>query len=299
MRKFGIVLALLVVLIALLVGCSGSREQDIETILASELLRSQGIEINEPERPYYRFSAREDFDIEVALHVLGEHGSYYFTPGGWTDELIGDLVAVSEDGLRFAKDFLGIEVSHPLSFVFNVTEPTDDHPMPMWGGGGVFGTSAYISMEARLLPSLIVHEAVHAILRYDERQSNFPMPPETALMGHAMFLEEGLCDLIDFLFAAQTEHPYRTNYGNNHLHIEASRTLNRRNNFADEAEFGTRYPELMSYETAASFVYFLLEHHGTIGDFMRVFDDIYLMEEVYGVSMYDMIAKWMAYLEQF
>ena len=68
------------------------------------------------------------------------------------------------------------------------------------------------------------------------------------------------------------------------------------NNFEDTEEFGLRYPQLMSYDTAASFVYFLLEYHGSIEDFMRVFDDIYLMEEVFGVGMDDMIVKWMAYL---
>jgi len=297
MKRLLVVIVAITLLVMSLVGCSGNREQDIETILGSELLRSYGIDISIPESPYYNFLDSR-FELEVALHVPGEHGSYYFTPGGWTDELIARLVQVSEAGIHFAKDFLGIEVSRPLSFVFNVTEPTEDHPMPMWGGGGVFDTSTFISMEARLLPSLVVHEAVHTILEYADRRSNFPLPPEGVLMGHAMFLEEGLCDVIDFLFARETEHSYRTNYGDN-IHTDAIRAFRFHDNFADEAEFGTRYPELMSYQTAASFIYFLLEHHGTMEDFMRVFDDIYLMEEVYGWDMAGMIQKWMVYLEQF
>ena len=277
----------------------GITEQDIETILDSQLLASHDIAISTPERPYYRLvGQRAEFDIEVALRVVGEHGVYYFTPGGWTDELIADVILVSEEGILFAKDFLGIEVNGPLNFVFNITEPEEGHPLPLWGGGGVLGTSTFISMDRRLFPSIIVHEAVHAILRYDGRMSNFPQTPENSMWARAMFLEEGLCDVIDFLFARQTELPYRTNYGNRHLHTVAGQILNRQNNFSDQAEFGTRYPQLMSYETAASFIYFLLEYHGTMEDFMEVFDDIYLMEEVFGENMENMIVKWLAYLDE-
>ena len=52
----------------------------------------------------------------------------------------------------------------------------------------------------------------------------------------------------------------------------------------------------MSYDTAASFIYFLLTHHGTMEDFMQVFDDIYRMEEVFGADMESMIGKWLTYL---
>ena len=112
-----------------------------------------------------------------------------------------------------------------------------------------------------------------------------------------MFLEEGLYDLIDFLFARQTALPYHTYYGNDHLHTVAVRTLGRNDFFSDESEFGTTYSELMSYETAASFIYFLLAHQGTIADFMQVFEDIDLMEEVFGQDMENMILKWLSYLK--
>ena len=299
MKKFIIVLILGLIASLSLAGCSGHPEQDMETILDSQLLADKGIAISIPEHPYYTFVHRRrgELDIEVALRVLGEHGVYYFTPGGWTDELIADIVLVGEEGILFAKDFLGIELSRPLSFVFNITEPDENHPLPVWGGGGVLGTSTFISMDRSLLPTIIVHEAVHGILRYDERMTNFPQAPESSPWATALFLEEGLCDVIDFLFARQTALPYRTNYGNRHLHTDAVRMLQQHDYFSDEEEFGTRYPQLMSYQTAASFVYFLLEHHGTIEDFMRVFDDIYLMEEVFGQNMEGMIVDWLAYLE--
>ena len=293
-----IIFVLLIILAIFLAGCSRNAEQDVEAILDSELLAAHGIAISVPDSPYYKFMGRDDLSVEIALQVLGEHGVYHFESGGWTDVLIADIVLSSEDGISFAKDFLGIEVNKPLSFVFNVSKPNTDHPLAMWGGGGVFDTTTYISMETKLLPSLVIHEAVHAILRYDKRISNFPYPPESSGWAYAMFLEEGLSDMIDFLFARQTDIPYRTNYGNNSLHTAARRVLNRFNHFSDETEFGVRYPQLMSYETSASFIYFLLEYRGGIDDFMRVFDDIYLMETVYGKSMEDMIAEWLEYLDR-
>jgi len=310
-KKFGKrkLIVALVVLIFIVAACFTiifflNAEQDINTILESELLQSHGINISRPDSPYYTFGGSE-VSIEVALCVFGEHGTYYFTPSGWTDKRIKELVLVSEDGIHFAKDILGIEVSRPLSFVFNVTEPDENHPFPIWGGGGVLGVSTFISMDAKLLPSLIVHEAAHAILRYDERMSNFPHPPESSIWHTAMFFEEGLCNVIDFLFYIGTEHEYDNNlYGRNrqnvenHLHTKALWALDFNDNFENKAEFGTKYPQLMSYDTAASFIYFLLNYHGTLEDFMRVFDDIYLMEEVFGQNMVDMIAKWMEYLSE-
>jgi len=310
MRKPSVAVAVLsVIFIMPLVGCSRNVAQDIDAILESELLASHGIVINRPDNPYFNFFEGEDRDalkVNVALHVLGEHGEYFFTPGGWTDERILQLVQVSEDGIRFAKNWLGSEIDTPIPFVFNITEPAPDSPLPMWGGGWALRGAVYISMAARLMPSLIVHEAVHAILQIDGRRSNFPHTPETSSRRHSPFLEEGLCDLIDFLFFMETEHLYDVNrYGRdrqaaeNHLHNAALRMFRFHDNFEDEAEFGLRYPQLMSYETAASFIYFLLQRKGSVEDFMRVFEDIYLMEEVYGWGMDDMIAKWMEYLNEF
>jgi hypothetical protein len=306
MKKSNIVYVVtMMIFIMLLAGCARHIEQDTEAILKSELLASHGIEISRPDNPYYTLvhHRRGEIDLEVMYHVLGEYGAYYFTPGEWTDKLILELVLVSDDGIRFAKDFLGIEVSAPLSFVFNVTEPDENHPFPIFGGGAAVGATVFISMEADLLPSLIVHEAVHAILRYDGRMSNFPHPPD---IYWAMYLEEGLCNVIDFLFFLETGHDYDFNlYGRdrqaaeNHLHIQALWSLDFNSNFENEAVFGLRYPKLMCYDTAASFIYFLLEYHGTNEDFMRVFDDIYLMEEVFGTSMEDMILKWLTYLDGF
>ena len=67
MNKIGFAL----VAALILAGCTGHREQDIDTILESELLLSVGLEITVPNNPYYTFvTLRRDIHIDVALHVL-------------------------------------------------------------------------------------------------------------------------------------------------------------------------------------------------------------------------------------
>ena len=314
MKKTSIaVLALAVIFIVSFSGCNGRDYTEYDDVIElpdePRMLELDEIVIIRSDDLYYRIDGNEIVDeiiLDVAYHVMGIHGAYYFTPGGWTDEFIKEMVLVTEEGVKFAKDFLGIEVNSPLSFIFNVTEPDENHPLPMmWRGGGVWGTSTYISMPADLMPTIIVHEAAHAILQYDGRRSNFPYSPETSPEHGVPWLEEGLCDVVDFLFFMQTERRYRINFldnresAENHFHRLALDFFRFFNNFEDESRFGTRYPQLMNTFTSASFIYYLLTYHGSIEDFMRVFDDIYLMEEVYGLSMYDMIVQWMEYLEQF
>ena len=299
MKKIAIILAIIV--LAASTAFFGYRiqlrGQSVERILASQRLQNYGINIEIPQYSHYRFMGRDELAVEVALRVQGTYGTYYFTPGGLTDRLIADIVHVSEEGMRFALDKLGVSVSEPLSFVFNVTRRDESLPMGwMWNGGAVFGTSTMISVPARRMPTLIVHEAVHAILRYDNRLSNFPRVPEDNIWAGAMFLEEGLADYIDFLFSQNTSRTYRTNYRTT-LHDSARRTLERNNNFTDASQWGTRYAQLMAYDTAASFIYFLIEQRGgTMADFMQVFDDIYLAEKVFGAGLDELIRKWLAYI---
>ena len=252
---------------------------------------------------------------EVMYYALGEHGEYFFTPGKWTNEYMQQLIAISEDGVKFAKDWLGYEDDERVAFIYgNVEHESPVNPdsfiQKIWGGGGVMGNhEVFINMPDENMPSIIVHEAVHAVLRMQQRISNFPRSPETSSWGSdggPMFFEEGLCNLIDYLFFLETEHiydPYR--YGSykeaaaNHLHELALIMLDIYDNFEDAEEFGLIYPQLMSYETAASFIYYLLEHKGTKEDFMRVFDDINLTEKIYGVNMDEMIEEWLEFLQQY
>ncbi|MCL1820390.1 MAG: protein DA1 [Oscillospiraceae bacterium] len=241
---------------------------------------------------------------EVMYFSHGGRGEYYFTPGKWTDKSMQKLISVSEDGLKFAKDWLGYTEEKPIAFIFgnkkykSKTNP-DSFIQGIWDGGGAFEGEVFINMSNKLTPSIIVHETTHSILRMQGRMSNFPLPNENG----PMFLEEGLCNVIDYLFFLETNHQYDTNrYGKskenmeNYLHKAALKMFKFHKNFENEDEFGAVYPQLMSYETAASFIYYLLEHKGTKEDFMRFFDDINLMEDIYGANMDTMIGEWLKFI---
>ena len=249
-------------------------------------------------------------------YALGKHGEYFFVTGDeWEHEYMMLLIDISEEGTKFAKDWLGYDGDKLISFVYGnkrYNPPTNSlsHIQRIWSGGNGFYGEVFINVPKELMPSIIVHEAVHSLLRMQDRNSNFPLKPETATMLRgAQFLEEGLASAIDYLYFLETDHIYgasgHNGYGTDKqaakgiLHRFALRRLRTSNNFNDRTQFGIIYPQLMSYETAASFVYFLLEHKGTKEDFMRVFVDINLMEEVYEKSMDDMIAEWLLYLEQY
>jgi hypothetical protein len=62
-------------------------------------------------------------------------------------------------------------------------------------------------------------------------------------------------------------------------------------------ESGERYWQLQAYYTAASFMFYLLEHKGTKEDFFAAYADINRMEEIYGADMAGMIDEWLEYIE--
>jgi len=106
---------------------------------------------------------------EVEFYALGEHGEYFFVPGDWTEELMSQLIAVSEDGIKFAKEWLGYESDKPLKFVFgNVRHESPANPdsfmQQIWGGGCSLKGETFINTSDDFMPSIIVHEAVHAVL---------------------------------------------------------------------------------------------------------------------------------------
>ena len=247
---------------------------------------------------------------EIMYHALGEYGEYFFAPGEWEHEEMMRLIAISEDGTKFAKDWLVYDGDKRVRFVFgNVRHTSQTNPdsflqrMPVIACAFIPGEVFINNIPEDILPGTIVHEAAHAVLRLQERMSNFPSVPGI----HSMYLEEGLCTVIEYLFFLESDRHYDTwksaydDYlAENYVHNKALQNFQVLNNFEDEMRFGTIYPQLMSHYTAASFIYYLFEHkENTREDFMRIFDDIYLFEEVYGVGMDDMIAEWLEYLEQY
>ena len=69
------------------------------------------------------------------------------------------------------------------------------------------------------------------------------------------------------------------------------------NDFSNTALFGYRYGILNGYFTAGSFIFYLLEHRGTMEDFLLVYSDLSQMEYVYGITTDEMIESWLAYLD--
>jgi len=271
----------------------------LNRILESELLEEHGITVNQGNEP---FDAGLGDEFEVMFYVTREYGKYFFTPGDWTDELVLSLVEIGEVGAGFVKEWLGSESDEIVNFIYNITEPDDDHFYPIWGGGGSLGTFLYVSDDASFIAStLIVHEVVHEVLQHNGIMSNFPSPPETSTLAWAAFLEEGLCNALEVLFLLETGFSYPSSGSGdmtsiNAIHEQALEAFDFYD-FEDEEEYGSRYAQLMSYDTAASFVMFLLEHRGTRADFMRFFEDIYLAEEIYGETLDDLIVSWLVYLD--
>ena len=243
--------------------------------------------------------------------ALGIYGEYFFVPGDWTEEFMQRMIAVSEEGIKFARDWLDYDGDTRIIGVYGIyihgTPRTNPYSLMQMGfvGGYFFRGEIFVSIQKERWPMVIVHEAVHAILNLQGRVSNFPRVPENSQLYNLMFLEEGLAELIEFLFSLETDHPYTINFTQDeefttaNLHKWAIDQFEFSNNFEDEERYGLIYPQLMSHRTAASFIYYLVTYRGTIEDFNRVFDDINLMEEVYGITMGDMIEEWMEYLEQF
>ena len=253
---------------------------------------------------------------DVTYYALGKHGEYFFTPGNWTSEYMLQLIAVSESGIGFVKNWLGYYGGEYVKIVFGNTK----HELPSnpksfiqitWGGGGVMGNNeVFLNVSDELMPALIVHEATHAVLRTQKRMSNFPI---LSYEQGTMFFEEGLSNLIDYLFFLETELVYRTlvidyqtsqmepfyNVPDSHLHELALIALELNDNFENEEVYGSLYPQLMSYDTSASFLSYLLEYKGTKEDIMRVYDDVNWFDDVYSMSMEMMISEWLAYISKY
>ena len=290
------------VLLILLTACADNQsEAAIARVISAA--NERGIDLQYVENQRYEFFEGNIIE-EVMYYALCEYGEYYFTPGNWKADNLLNLIAVSEDAIKFTKDWLNYEDGGQIAMVYGNKEfKNPDNPdsfiQKFWGGGGGFKGEVFINISDRNMPMLIVHEVAHAILRLQEKQSNFP------LLNSSSYIEEGLCNVIDYLFFLETEHIYdKQRYGTNkekfNLHKLAPISFNHSNNFEDETEFGNIYPQLMSYDTAASFVYYLLSHdNSTKEDFMRIFEDINLTEEVYGADMDKLIAEWLEFIEQY
>ena len=135
--------------------------------------------------PFIQYTERRRYEFangfiseEIKYYALAEYGEYYFSPSDdLTEEFMREIIAVSEEGIKFAKDWVGCNDNEPIRLVLGITqyeEPTnpDSFVQKLWGGGGfISGGEAFINMDKSHMPSVIVHETVHSILR---KQGRFP-----------------------------------------------------------------------------------------------------------------------------
>ena len=270
--------------------------------------------------------------VNIEFTALAERAYYFFTPSGWSRETVEYYIEVSEESIAFVGDFLGYHHHEPLLVIYRAApHNVMDDGMVFSGGGWYLGLrTVVVFAEIDGPPHVIAHEVAHAILDLhpEINRSNFPNPVirhDAYSYGGMDFFEEGLCVVIDTLFLAETE--------NDRFALEMSHfnfDMDRRATWEEWVEFihrqaiwthtyldfldlwgdgydtvfygglrweDLRYRELFEYYTAASFMLYLLEHRGTQEDFFRIYADITSMEEVYGLSMEEMIAQWLVYLD--
>lgn len=67
--------------------------------------------------------------------------------------------------------------------------------------------------------------------------------------------------------------------------------------FQGAVDYGVPYAVLFDHYTGASFFLYILENRGTMEDLLRVYQDINLMVDMFGVDLEGMIDEWLAYLD--
>ena len=96
-----------------------TQDEEQETQEMTEADNIIPIEIEYVNRSYEFADAL--FIEEVAYYALGEHGEYFFVPSDdWTEEFMRQMIAVTEEGLKFAKNWLGYDSDRPITCVYGI-----------------------------------------------------------------------------------------------------------------------------------------------------------------------------------
>jgi hypothetical protein len=279
------------------------------------------------EYPYVLDSSFQPSDfmpvMPVMVTVTATHAEYHFSNGDWDLETISYMVDVSEEALEYVKNWLGKEDNNRLTVVFckdgdymhEFDEEMGDIFAQGSGGGWYLGNRVIFSFlnDITGLLDLNTHEAVHAYLDIFNITTDFLVFEYGGFYSN--FFEEGLCTVIQFMFLAETTnerfiadlHQYLRQMGirdrTNTTSILHGNARNLKSTFSADLldyhkmwGFENRdmmpYPILQSYDTAASFIMFLLDH-GTKEDFLQFYIDNDLFEKIYGYSVDEMIEQWL------
>ena len=253
----------------------------------------------------------------VTLSLQGLYARYYFgneliyEPQQWVWDMVLHHVAIGEESISFVKNWLGVQYEQPWPFtVLNIHVERS--------GGGWYRQNTIVNYQHISAPPwAMAHEAVHAVLDAANINNNFPR----ALRYSAEYFEEGMCDFLARLFEVETQNerfaieaadrwyrfvlegdfiePNRRMTMEDVINLENYKALWFLNNIYDpsnEERFGNRYAMLNAHATTASFLFYLYTERGNREDILRLYRNIYLAEEIYGVNMSGLVSSWRAWL---
>jgi len=261
----------------------------------------------------------------LKFSAMGQYSRYSFGHRAaypqeyWDWNMVEYYIAIGEESIRFIWDWLEAENSRRFNTFFIGIDET-------WGGGGYGGGMLTNFGSVNEPPWFMAHESAHAVISTARITSNFPRTPEGHFLSQFKHFEEGLCTVIELLFEAETvnqrfareaaaqridrmENWFGVTIGDDHgrltrecieiyLNNRALSEIEHRG-FENASMFGRQYAVLQSYFTAASFIFYLLEHRGSQADFFTIYRNIDLMYEIYGVDMQGMIYEWLEHLNYF
>lgn len=274
----------------------------------------------------FRYLSMED----ASFRIYGVHGEYNFMGTGWGLEKVVNYVNFMEDGIKYVKDWFNYDYDTPL-FVTLSLEPHRQRP-GIGGYGGLIMRGRYgFCLFNRDIYSIAdsIHEAVHALnYAMGELSTGFAYYSRSFLIeglasavtyqfidGNALCADEfvntfipqvvasdgergfGLTDLPDIYEKlagrAYTEEPFDFR-----LYLDAYATCALNDAAADEnfVSFHDSYDYMNNYQTSESFVLYLLNYRGTSEDFRKIYADMSLVKEVYGVELSELIGDWLDYL---
>jgi hypothetical protein len=241
-----------------------------------------------------------NWDAEVRIFerfnfsALTEHGNYFLDWPLWNNTSMEEFIESVDRQYAYAKQWFGFEDFPPIP-----TRIMFDR---------INGT--YANIEYVFLPGNDnlggIHEAVHHLLFNKNIHPDF------------IWLSEGLPMALMYIYASHDPEVYGTAWigrfdstfdFKQFAHIRALHDVNyliENDRYTDVRAFGvgaearpSALPQglLKTYETTASFVLYMLEI-GSREDFMRLYVDISVAEEVYGKDFNALYEQWLEFLAE-
>jgi len=260
------------------------------------------------------------FEMPIELTATSARAVYHFSPSDWSLEVVEWFVEIGEEVIEFIGDWLGYHHNAPFNVIFVAPPHTPfEGIMRTYGGGVLNSNTVFVFSDTVSAPTSLVHEIAHLVLGLHPNITLSNFENNSDQEGDLIF-EEGLCDLLMYLFIAETtnetyalgrslEIGFDGRASRNelikHVHLVALEGLRSnfeynllaRDNLADHIALGFDAPG-SGYEIAASFLFYIYENSATREDFLKVYMDVSMMIEVFGVDIDEMIRRWIIFLEK-